>query len=219
MNQCWTIVNWTFRNKLQWNFNRNSNIFIQEIAFENGVCKMVSILSRPQWVNMCSAARFWQISSVILNYSIMSSGPKRLNKTIDSNKNLAENLVNYVVSSFWGAYTGFTLSVRLFTPPSVCLSALPSVCLSVCLLMKSCLFCIFHSTSQIHFIFTHLISQLQKVCHMLSFWTNSITSLFTTSSSILLWMSRSVRITFNAQDPFFFIFGMEIVHREKVCQI
>ena len=26
---------WTVRNKLQWNFNRNSNIFIQEITFEN----------------------------------------------------------------------------------------------------------------------------------------------------------------------------------------
>ena len=33
LNQCWNIVNWTFRNKLQWHFNRNSNIFIQEIAF------------------------------------------------------------------------------------------------------------------------------------------------------------------------------------------
>ena len=30
LNQCWNIVNWTFRNKLQWNFNRNSNIFIKE---------------------------------------------------------------------------------------------------------------------------------------------------------------------------------------------
>ena len=52
LNQCWNIVNWTFRkNRLQWNFNRNSSIFIQEIAFENLVCKMASILSRPQWVN------------------------------------------------------------------------------------------------------------------------------------------------------------------------
>ena len=37
-------------NKLQWNWNRNSNIFIQEFAFENVVCKMTSILSRPKWV-------------------------------------------------------------------------------------------------------------------------------------------------------------------------
>ena len=29
------IVNWTLRNKFQWNFNQNSNIFIQENVFEN----------------------------------------------------------------------------------------------------------------------------------------------------------------------------------------
>ena len=36
---------------LQWNVNRNSNIFIHENAFESVVCEMVSILSRPQCVN------------------------------------------------------------------------------------------------------------------------------------------------------------------------
>ena len=55
LNQCWNIVNWTLRNKLQWNFNRNSNIFIQN-AFENAVCEMASIWSRPQWVNCFSKA-------------------------------------------------------------------------------------------------------------------------------------------------------------------
>ena len=53
--QCWNIVNWTLRNKLQWNLNRNSYIFIHENAFENVVWKMAAILSRPQCVNtiMC----------------------------------------------------------------------------------------------------------------------------------------------------------------------
>ena len=37
-------------NKLQWNFNRNSNIFIQENAFESVVCEMAAMLSRPQCV-------------------------------------------------------------------------------------------------------------------------------------------------------------------------
>ena len=46
---------WMLMNKLQWNFNWNSNIFIQEIAFENVVCKMASILSRPQWVKAQNA--------------------------------------------------------------------------------------------------------------------------------------------------------------------
>ena len=45
MHQCWNIVNWILRNKLQWNFNRNLNIFIQDNVFENGVCEMAAILS------------------------------------------------------------------------------------------------------------------------------------------------------------------------------
>ena len=49
--QCWDIVNWNLRNKLQWNLKRNSYIFIQENAFENVVWKMAAILSRPQCVN------------------------------------------------------------------------------------------------------------------------------------------------------------------------
>ena len=43
LNQCWNIVNSTLRNKLQWNLNRKSNIFIEENTFENVVCEMVSI--------------------------------------------------------------------------------------------------------------------------------------------------------------------------------
>ena len=38
LNQCWNIVNWTLGNKLQWSFNRNLNISIQENAFENVCC-------------------------------------------------------------------------------------------------------------------------------------------------------------------------------------
>ena len=50
LNQCWNIVDWTLRNKL----NRNSYTFSQENAFENVVWKMASILSRPQCVNRTS---------------------------------------------------------------------------------------------------------------------------------------------------------------------
>ena len=37
-------------NKIQWNFNRGSDIFIQRNAFESVVCEiqMAAILSRPQ---------------------------------------------------------------------------------------------------------------------------------------------------------------------------
>ena len=34
-------------------FNRNSDIFIQENAFETVVCEMTTILSRPQSVKQC----------------------------------------------------------------------------------------------------------------------------------------------------------------------
>ena len=50
LNQCWNIVNWTLGNKIRWNFNQNSNIFIEENMFENAVCKMLFISSRPQCV-------------------------------------------------------------------------------------------------------------------------------------------------------------------------
>ena len=47
LNQCWNIVNWTTRNKLQWNFNQNSYICIKNL-FLNVVWKLAAILSRPQ---------------------------------------------------------------------------------------------------------------------------------------------------------------------------
>ena len=44
-NQCWDIVNWTPRNKLQWNFNRNTKLYIHENAF---VWEMAAILFRGE---------------------------------------------------------------------------------------------------------------------------------------------------------------------------
>ena len=52
LNQCWNIVNWTLKNKLQWNFNRNSCLFIQENAFENVVCQNGGHLFQGRWVNI-----------------------------------------------------------------------------------------------------------------------------------------------------------------------
>ena len=57
-----------------------------------------------------------------------------------------------------GGYTGITLSV--------CPSVRPSVCPSVRLWTESCPLCIFKNTHRIHFIFAHLIKQLQKVCRV-----------------------------------------------------
>ena len=46
------LIYWTIRNKIQWHFNRNWYIFIQENAFENVLWKMATILSRPQCVKV-----------------------------------------------------------------------------------------------------------------------------------------------------------------------
>ena len=51
LNQCLNIVIWNPRNKLQWNFNQNWRIFIEENAFGNVICEMAAILSWPQCVN------------------------------------------------------------------------------------------------------------------------------------------------------------------------
>ena len=40
LNICWLFVNWTLRNKLQWNLNQNTKLFIQENAFVNVVCEL-----------------------------------------------------------------------------------------------------------------------------------------------------------------------------------
>ena len=69
LNQCWFIVNWTLRNKLQSNLNKNSNIFIEENAFGNVLRKTAAILSQPQCVEYNDQDRgFMCFSSMIENY-------------------------------------------------------------------------------------------------------------------------------------------------------
>ena len=53
LNQCWIIVNWTLRNKRQWNFNQNTKLFIHENASENIIFEMAAILSWGRWVVEC----------------------------------------------------------------------------------------------------------------------------------------------------------------------
>ena len=64
------IVNWTLENKPQWDFNRNSNIFIQENAFESVVCEIAAILSRPQCVTVRKrlAAEITMLYRVYIDY-------------------------------------------------------------------------------------------------------------------------------------------------------
>ena len=47
-NQSWLLVNWTHRNTFHGNLNKNTKIIFQGNAFQNVVCKICAILSRPQ---------------------------------------------------------------------------------------------------------------------------------------------------------------------------
>ena len=113
LNQCWIIVDWTLGNKLQWNHNRNSNIFIQENAFESVVCETASILSRPQcgWTGRATISHFvlsfrrWNI--VILCACV----PKRpLNFKFLTNFNMIDQK-----SHLQNSPTIFTLSLQSYS--------------------------------------------------------------------------------------------------------
>ena len=62
LKQCWNIVNWTLRNKLQWSFKRISYI---ENAFERFVCHYDDVI-----MTMLAS----QITSLTVVYSIVYSG-------------------------------------------------------------------------------------------------------------------------------------------------
>ena len=51
LKQCLNIVNSNLRNKLQWNFQWNSCIFIKGNVLQNAFYKMAAVLSRPQCVD------------------------------------------------------------------------------------------------------------------------------------------------------------------------
>ena len=59
-NQCWVIVNWTLRSKLQWSFNQNTKLFIHENTSE-----MAAILSRGRWMNEWILTHLKKIMDII----------------------------------------------------------------------------------------------------------------------------------------------------------
>ena len=64
LKQCLIIVNWTLRNKFQWNAIWNSYSFIQENRFKDIIWKVVAILSRPQFVNFKAILVYIYISDM-----------------------------------------------------------------------------------------------------------------------------------------------------------
>ena len=62
--QCWVIVNWTLRNKLQWNFNQNAKLFIHEIAPK---------ISSVEWQSFClggdELGEWWGVGFLVFSDS------------------------------------------------------------------------------------------------------------------------------------------------------
>ena len=48
LNQCWFIVKWTLRNKLQWNFSQNSSFFLKKMQLK---------ISPAKWWPFCFGLR------------------------------------------------------------------------------------------------------------------------------------------------------------------
>ena len=72
LKQCWNIDSWTPRNKVQWNFNWNSEIFFQENALESVVCEMAAISSRPRCVNSLALGKFeWNFRIIFKLISVI----------------------------------------------------------------------------------------------------------------------------------------------------
>ena len=73
LNQYGLFVNFTLKNKIQWNSNKNTNTFANRNAFENVVWKMAAILSIGRWVKShrtwCEVCLILPEISVICNKS------------------------------------------------------------------------------------------------------------------------------------------------------
>ena len=67
------------RNRFQWNFIWNSLVFFHERWFQNVICKMAAILSRPESVNKCASKSWHRIMLFLRNlflttYKFMNKG-------------------------------------------------------------------------------------------------------------------------------------------------
>ena len=80
LNQCWHIVNWGLRNKVQCNSNQNTKLFIHEHAFEKVVCEMVVILSKGRWLDFCRLNRFQHHTSYSTHSCVTETDPYGLLK-------------------------------------------------------------------------------------------------------------------------------------------
>ena len=91
LNQCWNIVNWTLMNKLQWNSDRNSNIFIQENTFENVICEMASIISQCVNTVLCFVVVYSLVPGQTCYCNCASDEATLKNRSLEYTRNIWYN--------------------------------------------------------------------------------------------------------------------------------
>ena len=169
LKQCWIIVNWT----LITNFSEIS-IAIETFSFKKMHLKISSAKWRPFCLgfNVLICSREWCVSTLCeCHMSIMDQQLDCLFNTRLTSKNISMHLIAYddwfgfmpiviplAQRSCWGVYWFH------YVCPSVSPSVRPS--------RIPCPLCSTYNSGWIHFIFLHLIKQLQKVCRVYIFVQN-----------------------------------------------
>ena len=108
-----------FTNKLQWNLNQNTKLFINENALENVVRKMAAILSQPRCVNSpCLPHGGISIQYLIASFMGPTWGPSRADRNQVGNMLAPWTLLSGVpaLCQFW-EMTGNTNKFPCFPPP------------------------------------------------------------------------------------------------------
>ena len=77
LNQCWLIINWTLRNKLQWNSNQNTKYFINDMHL-----KMSSSKWQPQSFNISTYSRWSVVCSLRTTHPRVHSHPDILQHSL-----------------------------------------------------------------------------------------------------------------------------------------
>ena len=79
LNRCCLIVIHAFGKKFKWNFYHNTTISIQRNIFENVVCKILVILSRPHYVTNCYLTfdLCWRLLRNIYQSSVQDLPPRQ----------------------------------------------------------------------------------------------------------------------------------------------
>ena len=81
LNQGWLIIKWTQRKNFQWNFKPNTNIFIQENAFQNSVCRMLAaILFQPHCEEEETQHELMWFHSAMCNFQFVLAGNSMISK-------------------------------------------------------------------------------------------------------------------------------------------